>query len=199
MLSINKSLGEMNEMKLFVGLGNPGSKYEKTRHNAGFMAIDVLAKEWGINLAEEKKFKGQLGRGVIKGEKVFLLKPSTYMNLSGESVRAVIDFYDIELEDIIVIYDDLDLPNGKIRIRSKGSAGGHNGIKSMISHLGTQEFKRIRIGIDRHPKIPVVDYVLGKFTEDEQILVNQGIDIAFKASEMILKESFNKVMTEFNR
>lgn len=185
-------------MKLFIGLGNPGPKYEKTRHNVGFMTIDELGKEWSIDFSEEKKFKGQIGRGVIKGEKVFLLKPTTYMNLSGESVRAVMDFYDIEVEDIIVIYDDLDLPNGKIRARLKGSAGGHNGIKSIIAHVGTQEFKRIRIGIDRHPRIPVVDYVLGKFTEDEKALVNQAIDLSLKACEVTLTDSFNKVMTEFN-
>lgn len=154
-------------MKLFVGLGNPGSKYERTRHNAGFMVIDALSKEWNIELTDEKKFKGQIGRGVVKGEKVILLKPTTFMNLSGESVRAVMDFYDIDIEDLVVIYDDLDLPHGKIRLRLKGSAGGHNGIKSLIAHVKTQEFKRIRVGIDRHPKIPVVDYVLGKFTEDE--------------------------------
>ena len=104
-------------MKLFVGLGNPGSKYERTRHNAGFMVIDRLSSAWNIPLIEEKKFKGEMGRGIVKGEKVILLKPTTFMNLSGESVRALIDFYDIDVEDIIVIYDDLDLPHGKIRIR----------------------------------------------------------------------------------
>lgn len=186
-------------MKLFVGLGNPGSKYEKTRHNAGFMAVDALSKEWNIDLSEDKKFKGFIGRGVVKGEKVILLKPTTYMNLSGESVRAVMDFYGVEIEDLIVIYDDLDLPHGKIRIRLKGSAGGHNGIKSLIAHTKTQEFKRIKIGIDRHPKIPVVDYVLGRFTEDELALVNQGIDSTVKACTLSLTESFNKVMTEYSK
>lgn len=186
-------------MKLFIGLGNPGPKYTKTRHNAGFMVLDALSKEWDITFNDHKKFKGEVGTGIIKGEKVILLKPTTYMNLSGESVRAVMDFYDISVEEIIVIYDDLDLPNGKIRIRLKGSAGGHNGIKSLIAHIGTQEFKRIRIGIDRHPKIPVIDYVLGKFTEDEKALINQAIDLSVKACELTLTESFNKVMTEFNR
>lgn len=189
----------MNFMKLFVGLGNPGSKYARTRHNAGFMVIDKLSSVWGIPLGEEKKFKGEIGRGVIKGEKVILLKPTTFMNLSGESVRAVMDFYNIDVEDLIVIYDDLDLPHGKIRMRLKGSAGGHNGIKSLIAHVKTQEFKRIRIGIDRHPKIPVVDYVLGKFTEDELALVNQAVDLSIKACEMALTESFNKVMTEYSK
>ena len=121
------------------------------------------------------------------------------MNLSGESVRAVMDFYDVDIDDLVVIYDDLDLPHGKIRMRLKGSAGGHNGIKSLISHVKTQEFKRIRVGIDRHPKIPVVDYVLGKFTEEELALVNQAIDLSVKACEMALTESFNKVMTEYSK
>lgn len=186
-------------MKLFVGLGNPGSKYERTRHNAGFMAVDALSKEWNIELSEDKKFKGYIGHGVVKGEKVILLKPTTYMNLSGESVRAVMDFYDVDIEDLIVIYDDLDLPYGKIRMRLKGSAGGHNGIKSIIAHTKTQEFKRIKIGIDRHPKIPVVDYVLGKFTEDELALVNQAIDNTVKASTLALTDSFNKVMTQYSK
>ena len=168
-------------------------------YNAGFMAIDKLSKEWNIDLNEEKKFKGQIGRGVVKGEKVILLKPTTFMILSGESVRAVMDFYDVEVEDVIVIYDDLDLPHGKIRLRLKGSAGGHNGIKSLIAHLKTQEFKRIRVGIDRHPKIPVVDYVLGKFTEDELALVNQAIDLTAGACTLALTDSFNKVMTEYSK
>ena len=186
-------------MKLFVGLGNPGSKYERTRQKAGFMVFDPLSKEWNIEFTDEKKFKGQIGRGVVKGEKVILLKPTTFMNLSGESVRAVMDFYDIDIEDLVVIYDDLDLPHGKIRLRLKGSAGGHNGIKSLIAHVKTQEFKRIRVGIDRHPKIPVVDYVLGKFTEDELALVNQAIDLAVDACTFPLTDSFNKVMTEYSK
>ncbi|HAX73893.1 MAG TPA: aminoacyl-tRNA hydrolase, partial [Firmicutes bacterium] len=112
---------------------------------------------------------------------------------------AVMDFYNVEEDEIIVIYDDLDLPQGRIRLRLKGSAGGHNGIKSIIQHLKTQEFKRIKVGIDRHPKIPVVDYVLGKFTEDELALVNQAVDISVKACELALTESFNKVMTEYSK
>lgn len=185
-------------MKLFVGLGNPGSKYERTRHNAGFMAIEEISRTWNIPLSEEKKFKGLLGKGVVDGKKVLLLKPLTYMNLSGESLRAVMDFYGVEVEDVIVLYDELDLPGGKIRARQQGSAGGHNGIKSIIAHLKTQNFKRIRIGIDRHPKIPVVDYVLGRFSENELALVNQAIDQSVKACEASLNHSFVKVMTDFN-
>lgn len=183
-------------MKLFIGLGNPGSRFEKTRHNAGFLAIDALSEKWNITLKDDKKFKAQIGARYVESEKVILLKPLTYMNLSGEAVRGVMDFYQIDIEDIIVIYDDLDLPPGKIRARLKGSAGGHNGIKSMIAHTKTEQFKRIRIGIGRHPQIPTVDYVLGKFTEDELALVNQGIDQALKICEITLKHSFNKAMTE---
>ncbi len=186
-------------MKLFVGLGNPGSKYERTRHNAGFMVIYELSKQWNISMQEEKKFKGLLGRGVVKGEKVILLKPTTYMNLSGESVRAVADFYDVELGDIIIIYDDLDLPPSRIRFRLKGSAGGHNGIKSIIAHLKTQEFKRLKVGIDRHSHMAVVDYVLGRFSEDELALINQAIDTSVKACEAALTEPFNKVMTLYSK
>ncbi|MCL1949310.1 MAG: aminoacyl-tRNA hydrolase [Turicibacter sp.] len=185
-------------MLLFVGLGNPGPKYERTRHNAGFMAVDEMARCWNIPMSEEKKFKGIIGKGTVVGEKVMLLKPLTYMNLSGESVRAVMDFYGIPVEDIVVLYDELDIAAGKIRVRQQGSAGGHNGMKSIIQHLKTQNFKRIRIGIDRHPKIPVVDYVLGKFQEPELALVNQAIDQSVKACEVALKHSFVKVMTEFN-
>ena len=182
-------------MKLIVGLGNPGKEYKNTRHNVGFMVLDYILGD--VNW--KTKFNGLYYEDNVKGEKVILLKPTTFMNLSGESVRAVMDFYDVDLEDLIVIYDDLDLPHGKIRMRLKGSAGGHNGIKSLIAHVKTQEFKRIRVGIDRHPKIPVVDYVLGKFTEDELALVNQAIDLSEKACEMALTESFNKVMTEYSK
>ena len=185
-------------MKLIVGLGNPGREYENTRHNVGFQTIDKYASKLGL-VINKSKFNGLFVDTIINNEKVILLKPTTFMNLSGESVRAVMDFYDIDIEDLVVIYDDLDLPHGKIRLRLKGSAGGHNGIKSLIAHVKTQEFKRIRVGIDRHPKIPVVDYVLGKFTEDELALVNQAIDLAVGACTLALTDSFNKVMTEYSK
>lgn len=186
-------------MKYFVGLGNPGKNYEKTRHNVGFMVIDELCKRWGLSLNKEK-FKGIYGMGTINGEKVILLKPLTYMNLSGESIRPLLDYYEIPLEDLIVIYDDLDLPTGKIRLRTKGSAGGHNGIKSSIQHLGTQDFKRLRIGIDR-PKngMQVVDYVLGVFSKDEQPQIEGAIKDATDACEAWLSRSFLEVMNEFNQ
>lgn len=136
-------------MKLIVGLGNPGKEYENTRHNCGFMAIDYLAQDLGVTI-NQAKFKGLYAKIKVEGEDVILLKPQTYMNLSGESVSEVMKFFKIDKEDVLVIYDDLDLPVGKIRIRANGSAGGHNGIKSLIAHLNGQDFKRIRIGIDRH-------------------------------------------------
>ena len=156
-------------MKLIVGLGNPGKQYEQTRHNIGFIVIDKLAEKLNIQL-HQAKFKGLFGSGLVEGEKVLLLKPLTYMNLSGESIRAIMDFYQIDIEDLVVIYDDLDLPAGRIRLRQRGSAGGHNGIKSTISHLGTQEFNRIRVGINRPTNgMAITDYVLGRFSEEERI------------------------------
>ncbi|WP_283729939.1 aminoacyl-tRNA hydrolase [Bacillus cereus] len=185
-------------MKLIVGLGNPGREYELTRHNIGFMAIDELAKRWNISL-NEQKFKGVFGAGFVNGEKVILLKPLTYMNLSGESIRPLMDYYKIDVEDFVVLYDDLDIPVGKLRLRMKGSAGGHNGVKSTISHLGTQEFQRIRMGIDR-PKngMKVVDYVLGRFTSEEIPDVNHSIEKAADACEEWLNKSFLQIMNTFN-
>lgn len=155
-------------MKIIVGLGNPGTKYEKTRHNAGFLTIDALAHELGVNVST-KKFKALIAEVFVKGEKVVLVKPQTYMNLSGESVREVLKFYDADLEDFIVVSDDKDLEVGKIRIRTKGSSGGQNGIKNIIQHLGTQEFLRLKVGIGSNPLIPTVDYVMGKIDEDTAI------------------------------
>ncbi|HHT7222039.1 TPA: aminoacyl-tRNA hydrolase [Bacillus cereus] len=185
-------------MKLIVGLGNPGREYELTRHNIGFMAIDELAKRWNISL-KEQKFKGVFGAGFVNGEKVILLKPLTYMNLSGESIRPLMDYYKIDVEDFVVMYDDLDIPVGKLRLRMKGSAGGHNGVKSTISHLGTQEFQRIRMGIDR-PKngMKVVDYVLGRFTSEEIPDVNHSIEKAADACEEWLNKPFLQIMNTFN-
>ncbi|MBM6616103.1 aminoacyl-tRNA hydrolase [Bacillus suaedaesalsae] len=186
-------------MKLIIGLGNPGREYAQTRHNVGFIAIDELAHRHHIPLDKEK-FKGVFGTGMINGEKIILLKPLTYMNLSGESVRPLMDYYDIDPEDIVVIYDDLDLPVGKVRLRAKGSAGGHNGMKSIIQHLGMQEFKRIRIGIDR-PKngMKVPDYVLGRFTQEEVPFVVESIKITADACEKWTADSFIDVMNQFNR
>ena len=185
-------------MKLIVGLGNPGRQYEETRHNVGFKVIDDLSSELQIAL-DKSKFNGLYGIGHCGGEKVFLVKPLTYMNLSGECVRPLIDFYDIDIEDIIIIYDDLDLPVGKIRLRTKGSAGGHNGIKSLIQHLGTQDFKRLRIGVDRPTNgMKITDYVLGRFETEEKAGIENSIKQSTKACEKWLNTEFLQVMNEFN-
>ncbi|EJR58864.1 peptidyl-tRNA hydrolase [Bacillus cereus VD115] len=197
-LFVSKKESSGTRMKLIVGLGNPGREYELTRHNIGFMAIDELAKRWSISL-NEQKFKGVFGAGFVNGEKVILLKPLTYMNLSGESIRPLMDYYKIDVDDFVVMYDDLDIPVGKLRLRMKGSAGGHNGVKSTISHLGTQEFQRIRMGIDR-PKngMKVVDYVLGRFTSEEIPDVNHSIEKAADACEGWLNKPFLQIMNTFN-
>ena len=185
-------------MKLIVGLGNPGREYENTRHNCGFMMIDRLADKLKVEI-NQAKFKGLYVKTKIEGEDVILLKPQTYMNLSGESIGEVMRFFKIDKTDVLVVYDDLDLPVGKIRIRESGSAGGHNGIKSTIAHLGGQDFKRIRIGIDKHPMIPVVDYVLGKFTAEEQTKRNEALENACLAAIAFMTQDFNKVMSLYNK
>lgn len=185
-------------MKLIVGLGNPGKEYTTTRHNVGFLFIDELAKKWDITLNKEKH-KGIYGSGMVQGEKVYLLKPLTYMNLSGECIRPFMDYFDIDIEDVVIVYDDLDLVVGKIRIRGKGSAGGHNGIKSIIQHFGTQEFNRIRIGIDR-PKNgkTVIDHVLGNFMSDEVEPTVEAMKLAIDACDTWMSTPFLKVMSLYN-
>ena len=180
-------------MKLIVGLGNPGKEYEGTRHNCGFMVVDKLNTE--IN---QNKFKGLYTKVKYHGEDVILLKPQTYMNLSGESVIAAMNFFKLDKEDIIVIYDDLDMPVGKLRLRKTGSAGGHNGIKNIIAHLSSQDFKRIRVGIDRHKYMKVVDYVLSRFAKEETEAINQGIDKASDAVLDYLDHDFDYIMNRYN-
>lgn len=185
-------------MKLIVGLGNPGKKYENTRHNIGFMVIDEFAKH--CNAADfREKFKALITETIIHGEKVILMKPQTYMNLSGESVRLALDFYKLDLSDIIVIYDDLDLNLAKLRLRLKGSSGGHNGIKSISQHLASENFKRLKFGIDKNPVIPVVDYVLGKFTKDELQAVNEGLKMCINVLNDFTNLSFTDLMTKYNK
>lgn len=184
-------------MKLIIGLGNPGKEYEKTRHNTGFMVIDKQADKLGVSI-EQNKFKGLYTKLKYKGEDVILLKPQTYMNLSGESVRQVMDFFKIKQEDILVIYDDMDMPVGKLRLRQTGSAGGHNGMKNIILHTGSQNFNRVRVGIGRHPYMKVVDYVLSKFTQDEMIDMEKGIDNASEAVIDYLNNGFSHAMNNFN-
>lgn len=183
-------------MFLIVGLGNPGIQYENTRHNIGFKVIDNISKEYNIEI-NRQKFKGVYGEGFINGEKVILLKPTTYMNLSGESIREVVDFYKLTCEDIVVIYDDISLDVGRLRIREKGSAGGHNGIKSIIAHLGTDVFTRIKVGVGQ-PDVDLVNYVLGKFTDEEMEVLSESIDASTKAVSEIIKNDVNTAMNKFN-
>jgi len=185
-------------MKIIVGLGNPGKPYEHTRHNIGFDVIDALAKKWDAPLSTSK-FNGMYATVHRPEGKVLLVKPLTYMNLSGECVRPLMDYFDIDVKDLIVIYDDLDLETGKLRLRQKGSAGGHNGIKSLIQHLGTQEFNRIRIGVSRPPAgMKVADYVLSKFSKEEDAVMADAINKSVNAIEASLSKPFLDVMNHFN-
>lgn len=186
-------------MKLIVGLGNPGKSYEQTRHNVGFMTLDSFANQENVEFRLEPKLKGMLASVSIDGHKALLLKPMTFMNLSGESVKAVVQYYKISLEDILIISDDLDSHTGRVRLRASGSAGGHNGHKNIILHLGTEEYKRVKIGIDRSPVIPVIDWVLQKFSKEEQIQIDEAISTASKAiKEFILGVPFNKTSSLYS-
>ena len=183
-------------MKLIVGLGNPGKKYEHTRHNMGFDTVDLFSELAKIDIDKEA-FKGLVGRGKVFDEDVYLLKPQTYMNLSGESVREITSYFKIPTEDIIVIYDDLDLEPGKIRLRLSGSSGGHRGIQNIIENLGTENIKRIRIGIGK-PTFDTIDYVLGKPLKEERPLIDEAINKATEALKEILKHNFDSAMNKFN-
>ena len=187
-------------MYIIVGLGNPGKKYENTRHNMGFIAVDLLAEEYGIKV-DKIKFKALVGEGRIAGQKVLLVKPQTYMNLSGESVRELVNYYKVDPEsELIVVYDDISLAPGQIRIRKKGSAGGHNGIKNIIANLGTDHFMRVKVGVGEKPKNwDLADYVLSPFTKDERPLVNLAIEHAAKAIEQMLNGDVDAAMNEYNR
>lgn len=185
-------------MKLIVGLGNIGKEYEGTRHNIGFMVADELAKRWGITTWKNERSTMCAEHRIP--EKVFLIKPTTYMNLSGEAVGAFANFYNIDPEDIAVIQDDLDLPCGKLRIRRKGSAGGHNGIKSIQQHLGTGDFPRFKIGIG-HPErnaSAVIGHVLHRFGKEEQPLIEEAVKQMADAVELWLKGDMDAVMQEYN-
>ncbi len=185
---------------LIVGLGNPGAKYEMTRHNVGFMFIDRLADRNNVKVTKVK-FKGLMGECTIDGVKCLLLKPSTYMNLSGESVKEASSFYKILPENIIVCFDDTSLDVGRLRIREKGSAGGHNGIKSIIQHLGTENFPRIKVGIGQkpHPDMDLADYVLGKISKDDEIKLAKAIDTAVDTIGYMVNGQPNKAMEICNR
>ena len=187
-------------MFVIVGLGNPSKEYEKTRHNIGFDTIDAIADKYHIQVAE-LKHKAKIGKGYIGGDKVILAKPLTFMNLSGESVRAIIDYYKVDVEtELVVISDDISLLPGQLRIRKRGSAGGHNGLKNIIQHVGGDNFQRIRMGVGEKPKeYDLVDWVLGHFNKEDRKAVDEAIQKAVQAVEIILTDGADAAMNEFNR
>ncbi|MGI0500575.1 aminoacyl-tRNA hydrolase [Limnospira platensis CENA597] len=191
--------------QLIVGLGNPGSKYDRTRHNIGFEAVDFLADKWGANLSENRRFQGVFGEAKMRSHnKLYLLKPLTYMNRSGQAIRSVVDWYKLPPESVLVIYDDMDLPVGRLRLRLSGSAGGHNGMKSAIAHLGTQNFPRLRLGIDK-PQLPAsssdretISHVLGKFPPNERQTMDKLLQQVLEAIELALEDGVEKAMSLYN-
>ncbi|MGK7941480.1 MAG: aminoacyl-tRNA hydrolase [Crocosphaera sp.] len=186
--------------QLIIGLGNPEKKYEKTRHNIGFEVVDLLAENWQMNWKENRRFQGLIAEGTTSNrQKIYLLKPLTYMNRSGQSVRAVTDWYKLQLSDVLVIYDDMDLPIGRMRMRLSGSAGGHNGMKSIISHLNGQVFPRLRIGIGKSNQTDnTISHVLGRFAPEERTIINKTFPLVLDAIEMSLGEGIEKSMSFFN-
>lgn len=187
-------------MFIIVGLGNPTSEYVGTRHNVGFDVIDAIADKYNISVTERKN-RAFCGKGIIAGQKVILAKPQTYMNLSGESVRGLVDYYKIDVEtELLVIFDDVSLDVGQLRIRRKGSAGGHNGIKNMIQHLGTDGFARIKVGVGEKPKdYDLADYVLGHFSKVEKEVMADGYKRAVEAVELLVQGNVEEAMNIFNK
>ncbi|SHM20387.1 peptidyl-tRNA hydrolase, PTH1 family [Caldanaerovirga acetigignens] len=185
-----------NVLFLIVGLGNPGKEYENTRHNVGFKVLEKISEKLGVKV-DKIKFKGLFGEATYGGEKIILLKPMTFMNLSGQSVGEAVRYYKVPSENLIVIYDDMDLPVGRLRIRRKGSSGGHKGMESIISCLSSEDFLRIRVGIGR-PKGDVVDHVLGNFDPEENQAVESAIEAAADAALAIVKEGVQEAMNRYN-
>lgn len=185
-------------MKVCIGLGNPGRKYENTRHNAGFMVMDRLADLCKVSFDQEK-FSAYFAKTKIQNEDVILLKPTTFMNNSGFALRQCMDFYKISTHDVLVIYDDVDLPVGKIRLCQKGSAGGHNGIKSIIQCIFTNEFDRIRVGVGKNPQIDMIHWVLGQFQDDEKEPLKEAVEQSAQAAYYSLTHSFMDTMNQYNK
>ena len=185
-------------MYVVVGLGNPGKQYERTRHNVGFDVIDILAKEYGISVSKIKH-KALIGEGRIGSEKVLLVKPQTYMNLSGETLIDIYNYYKVDMENIIVVYDDIDLDVGKIRIRKKGSGGTHNGMRSITKCLGSNDFPRVRVGVSKpRPGQDLADFVLSRFRKEESDDVELGLEKAAKAVDVMIKDNVDLAMNKYN-
>ena len=184
-------------MYIIAGLGNPGKKYEETRHNMGFMAVDFLAEKYDIKV-NKIRFRALTGEGRIAGQKVLLLKPQTYMNLSGESVRLALEYYKVNPQELIVIYDDIDIQAGMIRIRKKGSAGTHNGMRNILYHIQTEDFRRIRVGIGSGRKEDMINYVTGSVPKNEITLLREAADKAACGAACIVEKGIEKAMNEYN-
>ena len=185
-------------MYVVVGLGNPGKQYEKTRHNVGFDVIDILAKEYCISVSKIKH-KALIGEGRVKNEKVLLVKPQTYMNLSGETLIDIYNYYKVDMENIIVIYDDIDLDVGKIRIRKKGSGGTHNGMRSIIKCLGDNNFPRVRVGVSKpKPGQDLADFVLSRFRKEENDDIELGLEKAAKSVDVMIRDNIDLAMNKYN-
>ena len=183
-------------MKLIVGLGNPGKKYQFTKHNIGFMCLDHYSKENNFTLKKDNKFNGEW----LRIDDYILLKPHTFMNNSGESIRKIMDYFKIEIKDVLVIYDDLDLPLANLRLREQGGNGGHNGIKSIINHIGTQEFKRVRFGIDKNPLFETANYVLSEFSKSEMDVVKETITLTKDIiDDFVSNVDFKNIMNKYNK
>lgn len=184
-------------MKLIVGLGNPGKEYENTRHNIGFMAIDNYVKFHNLGDFKEK-FNGLYLKYQLSDEQIILVKPLSFMNLSGDVVRKYVDYFKVDIKDILIIHDDLDMPVGKIKLKQNGSSGGHNGIKDISLKLGTEEFKRLKVGIANNKNMDTKDYVLGRFSKEEKDLINEAIDETTKIIDDYLEIPFNDLMSRYN-
>lgn len=184
-------------MKIIAGLGNPGKEYENTKHNVGFLTIDILAEKYDIKV-NKIKFKGLVGEGMIGSEKVILVKPQTYMNLSGQCIREIAAFYKIDMEDLVIIYDDIDLPMGNLRIRKKGSAGTHNGMRSIIYDLQDDGFPRVRVGIGGERKGDLANYVISGFSGDDRELIKEAIVKAADAVACLVTDGIDRAMVDYN-
>ena len=186
-------------MKMIVGLGNIGTRYDETRHNTGFMVVDQLARDYHLGAFTHLKQEAVAVSGIINGEKVMLVKPTTFMNDSGRAVGPLVDYYDIDLDNLVIVNDDLDMPVGKVRLKTHGASGGHNGLKSIISALGTKNFNRVKVGIDHPQHGTVVSHVLGKFSKEERPKFDQAVEQAEHALEdWINGEDFAKLMNAYN-
>lgn len=197
LLNYNFDKRKGNLMYIIAGLGNPGKKYENTRHNMGFMAIDVLAEKNDIRV-NKLKFKALTGEGRIAGDKVLLIKPQTYMNLSGEPIRMAMEYYRIEPEQLIVIYDDIDIPIGSVRLRKKGSAGTHNGMRNILYHIQSENFPRIRVGIGSGKKEDMIDYVIGQVSKSDGEVLKAAVEKAADSAACIIEKGIEKAMNEYN-